>query len=328
MRKLGCVLLGVMVGLLAVPTAQAQMDVNKVVSALKKTHVYVAPGVEGTNQDTAGKLATQLNGSDKIVLVMLPPGDDDPDAIARAIDEATDHKYIVGLSVGSDLTAASTIMPDEVARDLMQRAVDTGTNPAERLGTFARNVHGWQAEHPNEPASKEADKGGMSIVLIAILFVCLCAAAIGLFAAWRRSLETDQEEVKFKASPGEVRDVLRKIQDQAPQIHDPGMRGSVMQAVSDTESYFRRSANSTSQNRDADIFVMHLKSVRDVLTRYIDVQENPRFYDNPEELMGKGFEAINGFNEFVLQSIKDGRRSDLTQFNVDTDILSAQRYRS
>ncbi len=43
--------------------------------------------------------------------------------------------------------------------------------------------------------------------------------------------------------------------------------------------------------------------------------------------MDKGFEAIKAFNDFVLKSIKDGRRSDLTQFNVDTDILNAQRYR-
>lgn len=323
------VLLWVMVGLMVAPTAQAQTNINEVVSALKKAPVYVAPDVEGTNQDTASQLKAQLNGSDRIVLVMLPENGDDPEAIARAIDKATGHKYIVGVSVGSELTATSTIMPDEVARDLMQRAVDTGTNPTERLGTFARNVHEWQSDHPNEPASKKANKGGVSIILIAILIVMFFVAA---FFAWslffgKNREAGDIQEVKFKASPGGVRDILRKIQDLAPRINDPHMRESVMQAISDTEAYFRRSVQSNSQKRDADIFVAHLTSVKDVLNRYVDVQDNQRFYDNPEMLLDKGLEAITGFNEFVLQSIKDGRKSDLTQFNVDTDILRAQKYR-
>jgi hypothetical protein len=327
MRKLGCVLLGLMVGLLAVPTAQAQTNINEVVGALKKTHVYVAPGAEGTNQDTPGELVAQLNGSDRLVLVMLPANGDDPETTARAIDRATGHKYIVGLSVGSELTAASTIMPDEVARDLMQRAVDTGTNPTERMVTFARNVHEWQADHPDEPASKETDKGGVSLVLIVILFVCGVAAILAVIAVFGRGREDEaDQQVKFKASPGDVRDVLRKIQDLIPRVEDSRMRESARQAISDTEEYFRRSADSASRKHDADVFAAHLKSVRDVLTRYIDVQDYPRFYDDSEELMSKGLEAVNGFGEFVLRSIKAGRRSDLTQFNVDTDILSAQKY--
>lgn len=327
MRKLGCVLLGLMVGLLAAPTAQAQTNINEVVSALKKTHVYVAPDAEGTNQDTPGELAAQLNGSDRLVLVMLPANGDSPEVTARAIDKATGHKYIVGLSIGSELTAASTIMPDEVARDLMQRAVDTGTNPAERMVTFARNVHEWQADHPDEPASKEADKGGANIVLIAILFVFVAAAVLAVIATIGRNHEDEaDQQIKFKASPGDVRDVLRKIQDLVPQVHDSRMRESVRQAISDTEAYFRRSVGSTSRKHDADVFVAHLTSVKDVLTRYVDIQDNPRFFDHPEVLMDKGLDAVNSFGEFVLRNIKAGRKSDLTQFNVDTDILSAQRY--
>jgi hypothetical protein len=328
MRKLRCVLLGVVVGLLAVPTAQAQTDVNEIAKALKDSPVYIASGVEGTNQDTASQLASQLNGRDNLLLVMLPDNSDsNPADIARAIDKATGHKYIVGLSVGSEwLTAASTIMPDEVARDLMQRAVDTGTNPVERLGTFARNVHEWQADNPNEPASKKKDDDNGSFLLTGLLFLITGFCLVVVFLI-RRQYPSAEQEVKLKASPGNVRDILRRIQDLAPKIDDQRMRNVVIEAITDTEAYFKRSTGSSSLGRDTDTFVNHLNSVEKVLARYVDVQGFPRYYDNPQALMDKGFEAVKAFNDFVLQSIKDGRKSDLTQFNVDTDILSAQRYR-
>lgn len=327
MRMLWCVLLGVVVGLLAVPTAQAQTGVNEIAKALKDSPVYIASGVEGTNQDTAGQLASQLNGRDNLVLVMLPDnGDSDPGATAKAIDKATGHKYIVGLSAGSELTAASTIMPDEVARDLMQRAVDTGTNPAERLGTFVRNVHEWQGDNPNEPASKKKDEDSGSFLLTGILFLIAGFCLVVVFLI-RRQYPHAEQEVKLRASPGNVRDILRRIQDLVPEINDRRMRDVVIEAITDTEAYFKRSTDSSSLSRDTDTFVNHLNSVAKVLARYIDVQGFPRYYDDPQALMNKGFEAVKAFNDFVLQSIKDGRKSDLTQFNVDTDILSAQRFR-
>jgi hypothetical protein len=327
MRKLWCLMLGVMVGLLAVSTAQAQTSVNEVVSALKKNRVYVAPGTENVDQYTASELEAQLTGGDNIVLVMLPEnGGESPEAMAQAIDKATGHKYIVGLSVGSTLTAASTIMPNATARNLMERAVDTGTNPTERLGTFARNVHEWQAEHPDEPAAKKPSKssGGAAIFVFIAALIALACAAGAIFLSRRKSPD-DSQDIKFKASPDPVRDVLRKIQHLAPQVKSPDMRESVVQAVADTEAYFKR--NSESQKKDAGIFVTHLTSVKDVLERYIDIQENPRYYDNPEKYLKKGREGVEGFGEFVIDSIRAGRKRDLTQFNVDTDILSAQRYR-
>ncbi len=298
MRKRWCVLLGVMVGLLIAPTAQAQTDVKEVVGALKETRVYVASDAEGTTQDTEGELAAQLNDNDNMVLVMLPENGDDPETVAQAINKATGHKYIVGISIGGQLAATSTIMPDEVARDLMRRAVDTGTNPAERLGTFARNVHEWQSDHPNEPASKKTDEGGGSLVLFIVLAVVLGAAAIGV-VLFRRQRDTE-EEIRFEASPAEVRNLLRDIQHLMPQIRDERMCETIRASIKDTEEYFNRAVDETALNRETGVFVEHLTSVKDILSHYVDIQNFGRYYHDPEELMKEGREAVESFSVFVL----------------------------
>jgi hypothetical protein len=317
------------VGLLVATPVYAETPLDDAIKSLKDSPVYVVRGIEGTTSETANELSDRLNGGDNILLVMLPAGSGDPSVLASSIDDATGRKHIVGVSVGDQLGATSAIMPSGKAVDLMQRAKSVSTSTVESLGTFIRNVHSWQVQHPKERASKPTTKkkdGGSSWILFVIAGII--AILLGVLM-WARKLNRDSEaadDFKFRSSPDDVRDLLKVIMGLRPQIRDDELVTTIETACNDTNQYFRRSSDPKMRDEDITVFSRHLKSVRSVLTQYIDIQNNGRYYDNPDELIQQGRDAIAGFATFVEQSIRRGRRSELTEFKVDTDILSAQRY--
>jgi hypothetical protein len=323
-------MLALVIALLVAIPAHADNSLDDAVAALKDAPVYVAPGTEGTSPTTASDLMDLLRDGDNIAIVMLPASAGDPGSAAGKIDQATGHKRIVAVSVDNNLAASSGIMPSGKAADLLARAVNVSTNPVETLQTFIRNVHSWQAQHPQAPASKptQKDKGGPP--LVPIILVVVLATVLGFFAARQllqpRSYDTAEGPIRFQSSPDKVRDILRDIMERRAEVNDGELGSIIEQACQDTEQYFRRNSDPSKRDEDTTTFVNHLKGVRNVLVQYLDIQNNRRYYDDPEGLMQQGYDAIDGFAAFVLQSNKRGRRDELTEFRVDTQILSAQRY--
>lgn len=74
-------------------------------------------------------------------------------------------------------------------------------------------------------------------------------------------------------------------------------------------------------------FRSHLESVVRVLAQYVDFQDNSSRYPNSEEMMAKGQNAIAGFASYVMETSIPGGTRSVSDFNVDTDILSAQQHR-
>jgi hypothetical protein len=317
------------VGLMVAIPAQA-VTVSEVAKALKSNPVYIAPGTQGTNSETAEDLTAQLSSGDNIVIVMLPEGTGDSEVLANQIDKATGAHNIVGLSVGSNVATHSTVMPQDIANTYIKRASSVSSTVPETLMTFIRDVHQWQRENPQAPASKPAKKkGGSSVVssVITIFLFLLAAIAFGTTIVSKRR-SSSEDVLKFQSSPSEVRDILRSIMHElVPQIHDSGLTEIIEQACKDTEEYFRRCSDPEKKADDANSYAQNLKSLRSVLVQYIDIQNNSRYYESPEDLMKQGNEAVKGFAIHVEESIKSGRRSELTSFKVDTNILSAERYR-
>jgi hypothetical protein len=320
---------------LATPAQAATID--DAVAALKDAPVYVADGVSGTSPTTANELTAKLNDGDNIAIVMLPADAGDPSQLAAQIDQATGHKRVIGVSVGDQLEAAAAVMPLGVAADLMSRAQSVSTSTIETLSTYIRNVHNWQDQHPHEQASKPTKKDdGLPLVLFVVVFLAALGSVVCVIGAIRKASRqpgAERVDAKFKASPDKVRDLLKSIMDLRPQVRDPDLVSIIETACQDTEEYFKRSATKGKENDDTVVFTNHLQSVRGVLVQYIDIQTNPRFYEdrdipnNPQKLLRQGYDAVQGFAVFVEDSIRRGRRSELTAFQVDTKILSAQQYR-
>jgi hypothetical protein len=110
--------------LVPVQTASADDDyLNQVVDGLQQSSVFVDPGIPGTD-NTASELQGKLQEGDGIVLVMVPSTAkvSDPNAFIHDLGEQLGNDDIIGLTIGDNAYAYSTIMPKGVANDLMNRA--------------------------------------------------------------------------------------------------------------------------------------------------------------------------------------------------------------
>jgi hypothetical protein len=138
--------------LIATSTVFAQDYITDAVNALKNAPVYVAPGTEGTDNDTAGKLQSMLRNNDNIVLIMLPEGAEtgtDISTIVVSLSEKLGNKYIIGLAVGKKVIGYAPTLASGIAADQMRRANSVSNDQVTALGTFAQNIHLWQADNPH-----------------------------------------------------------------------------------------------------------------------------------------------------------------------------------
>jgi hypothetical protein len=204
-------------------------------------------------------------------------------------------------------------------------------------------MHKWQDAHPGEvkkptappevpTEAPEPDQGGT------IFFWIFIAAAIGLATyalvaiGRRRSRQnaeyaSDIPTVKLSA-PGQLRDELRDLLNARSRIHETDIQNTITQIVQDTQVVFEKLQANLPNEVDTTVveYEAYLRDLLEVIKVYEDIQNRPRYYDDPEGSKQDGRDAINGFGEFVLTSARRAGRKNLTKFNVNTKILSARRY--
>jgi hypothetical protein len=309
--------------------AQAQDDLNEVVAALKSSHVYVSP-TAGASPNTASQLKAQLRSGDHVFVAMLPAdANANPQDLADKLSQQVgDPQAVVAVTVGRKIAAAAPSLPSGTAADLAVRADSVSNASDVALGTFIVNIHNWQAAHPEEITSTVSTEdsnvvtsvvlpGGGVLVLLALGFVIL-----------RQRLRRKHGDIKLR-SPEKVRDAIRGILQLQSQVDDSATRQTINLLVRDTEEVFARLRKHGSKAELADTastFDNHLTSLYEVLAQYVDVQNNRRYYEQPDRALASGREAVNGFAQYALVSAQRAGQSELTRFRVNTKILSAQRY--
>lgn len=311
--------LAVVLALIAPNTVLAVDYIKDAAEALKRSPVYVAPGTEGTDNDTAAKLQARLNSNDNIVLVMLPTAAEaeleaDISTIATRLSQALGNQRIIGLAVGRNVVGYAPSLPSGVASDQMRRANSVSNNPITALGTFAQNMHIWQREHPQpilpQPTSNGTDLSWLSWL---ILLVSVGIAGIYLYAKTKSGNKV----------PEQVRVLLSQIEQTSQQVHNSELRDTLLQICLDIERYYQSS--SKGKKRDPLLFKDRLSDINDILEQYIDIQENPRYYPEPEVWLSSGREAIIDFASYVLEKIQSGNEDELANYRLNTYILQAQR---
>lgn len=311
--------------------------VSTALDSLKNSPVYVAPGIPGTDIDTAGKLQKLLNSDDNIVLVMLPMEagtGTDLYTIAKSLSDQLGDQYIIGLSVGRNVIGFAPSLPSGIAADKMERADSVSNDPVTALITFVQNIHKWQESHDEptpiptpEPTPIPSDEDGKSSWLLWVL-IPVGVILAGVFIVGSSVLRSTGGEggavrTNFSA-PDQVRGLLSKIAKDRENIRDEELRHVLYQMCVDIEKYFKSSSND--KEKDALFFKERLNEVNDILIKYIDVQENTRYYHDPEGLLLRGKQSIGDFSIYVLESIRRGNSANLMKFKVNTNILQAQRY--
>lgn len=314
------------------PPAFADGSLDTIVSSLNKSSVYVESGVPGTDVNTAAQLSTELTSGDQLKLVMVKSANDygaaDATALAEQLNKALDGKGIVAVSSGDTMAVATSIMPIAVANDLMHRAASVSSSNPETLVTFVRNVHSWQAAHPQpKPAAPNQTVSAVAVlVLFTVAGIALILAAVGLVREKLRSGRNQSDDISLKKSPDVIKVHLQRLLELRLQVRDTALRNTIGQCVTDIEAYFAK----FSSNPEADKvrFGKTLDSVAQVLEKYVEIQDSPsRYYVHAAEEMASGKKSVTDYAESVIKSIQRGSTSGLVEYNVNKQILQAQRYR-
>jgi hypothetical protein len=332
MKYLSKVLIFVVVLAFLMPNVAYAGDyISDAVEALKHTTVYVAPGTEGTDNYTSGKLQNMLRNDDNIVLVMFPAEaklGTDAYSIVKSLSEKLGNQRTIGLAVGREVVGFGPLLPSGVAADMMKRADSVSNDPVTALATFAQNMHIWLAAHPQATAtprptttpSQDKQFPWFVIVLVAVGVIIVAFVVITMR---RKGEEETTERTRFTA-PDQVRDMLSKILRERNDVNDEELRQTLYQMCVDIERYFKASSND--KDKDALFFRERLTEVKDILVKYIEIQENTRYYLEPESLLYRGKKSIKDFSTYVLDSIRRGNATNLLEFKVNTNILQAQRF--
>lgn len=321
------------------PVASASSQVDAAVKGLRSSNVYIAPGTPKTTSDTATELKQVLREGDNIVLVMVPDKGTSAVSLTRGIDNATGHKYTIGVSVGNEVRGYSTQLPDNVAVDIMSRAESVATTPAEALRTYVQKVHDYQRTHAEQPTpipGVAAAESGSPILLVALaVTVFALAIAFGGVALLRRSKRLREEagEITRFRSPTTVREELEKLYVLRKQIQDPDVSQRVEDICRDTERFFDTSQGSSSRDTEQESveFTEPLSKIRGVIQKYIEAQKGNkerRYVDNPDEVLQLGAGAVDSFAEHVLNSVRTMKAGEMTHFRVDAKMLEAVQYRN
>lgn len=338
MKRRAGIICAALFGMLAItgPAVAATNDtLTTVVSALKASPVYVAPGTETTDSNTAPTLKGELTTNDDVVLVMLPQsaaGDvGDPMSFAVSLSQQIGPQHIIGLTVGSHEVAYSTspALPASQATDLMGRAHSVSMSTVETLQSFVHYVHAWQQSNPEPPrpspttakAKSSSGNSGIDItvpVLVGVIAACIALGFWRISSGGRRT--SSRPTPKATVVPEGIESLLTRCRQLTSQIAPSSELYRILsEAWSDVESYFIRSKDAAA---NASIMQDHLDRVRRVLERYIDLQQNPRYYRDPDSAKARAARSLTQFAEWVLEAVRDGSDVDLASFEVDTAMLT------
>jgi hypothetical protein len=326
-----CCLCWVVIGSAAAHGADA---VDTAIAQLKAgASVYVQPGTEGTSPDTTTSLKRALKEDDHIILLILPATGSSTESIgqvAQRIDAATDHKFTIGLAQGGNVIGYSTILPESVASDAMERAKSIAPNQTEALLTYARVIHDWQAAHPSPSASPSTEGdaergfnwwpptigGAIGAIIGTVAFRVIRRRNAGFRA---RSVVAN-----FESSPPAIRTKLQDLLMYGQQVRDESLQQEITSIANNINDFFELSrASHRETSDDAKVYASYLEIIAEALRKYVFIQRKPHLFKDSDEQMKEASAEIKKFGGFVLSSIQRSNDVDLRSFKSSIATLKA-----
>jgi hypothetical protein len=302
--------------------------VNESVQALQSGNVYVSDLATEVGSDTKDHLEKQIGNSDIAVAILPASASTETGGkvftFVSEIAEGTGHQTVV-VAVGNDLEAGSSSLPAGLAGQYANSAEQNNGSVEKALVEFIGDVKNYTtADTP--PAGN--DGGGFPVITVALVLAIAASGSGAVVGAIRRSKRlTSPEHVSLSRSPEKVKELLEKLLSLRNKVQDPQLRGSITDICRDMEVYFK-SARSRGKDvsSEALAFQKQLESTVNVLEKYLEIQTDPRYFPNAETDKENGAKSITDYAEFVLKSVQQAEARELTDFKVDTKILSAQKY--
>lgn len=331
MKKLFVVFIVLMLLLSQKVSAQEDFDyITDVLKALEKNNVYVDPSIDGPDKTVTAKLQKIIKSSSNIVLVVLPDDageEGDIHSIAIEISKKKGTEYIIGISVGNEVLGYAPSLPAGVAADQMKRADSVSNDPVTALFTFSQNMNSWLAKNPQPTPTLVYEDGKEPMRLTPLIMILLISGVSSMFYVLHiliRPKKPDNEKTNFKA-PSQIKTLLSEISKSRESIRDDEFKEILQTMCLDIERYF--TDESEDKDRDAVSFKERLVDVLEVVQKYVEIQNNQRYFYEPETQMRKGKESVRDFSVHVLESIRQGNAAELLDYKVNSNILQAQRYK-
>lgn len=333
MKKLFVFLVVVVMVLLLSQKVSAQDGydyITDVLNALENTNVYVDPSIDGPDKTITAKLQKIIANSSNIILVVLPDDakeNGDIHSIANEISRKKGDQYIIGISVGNEVLGYASSLPAGVAADQMKRADSVSNDPVTALFTFSQNMNSWLAKNPQPTPTVVYEDGKEPMRLTPLIMILLISGVSSMFYVLHiliRPKKPDNEKTNFKA-PVQIKTLLGEISQSRVNIEDDEFKDILQTMCLDIERYFTH--ESEDKDRDAVSFKERLVDVLEVVQKYVEIQNNQRYFYESQEQMTKGKESVRDFSIHVLESIRQGNAAELLDYKVNSNILQAQRYK-
>jgi hypothetical protein len=315
---------------IASPSAAfAASYLDEAVQALQTGNVYVSVESQTIDAATKERLIQQTKGTN-IGVVVLPEGarteaGDIPQFVVNITGQSGKETVIV--AVGKDLEAASRTMSSGSAGKLANDLERSNPSTGDALVKFVTEARSSQ---PASPSQQNAGPDPSGFLIPAAVVVALGGAGV---AYWRRRNKTSPRS-RNTTPVLQAPDTIQELLDTVSQYHvkDQAMQSNLNQSVIDTEELFKRLKKAKS-GEIAQITAKYeelLTTVRNILVKYVDVQDNPRYYSAVQrqgatraELLDYGQKAIAQYAAGVVKNINEAELGSLTDFRVNAKMLEA-----
>ncbi len=130
------------------------------------------------------------------------------------------------------------------------------------------------------------------------------------------------EDANDKA--GDVLRIVKQLKGLLVQVKSPSVQYSLQQAcdtVPELLARVRKSAPNTLYSSASTLYG-HLLSLVGVVEQYVDIQNKPTFYRDPQALMRGGEQAIARFTEFTIDSVRLVNQGELAQYQANLETVA------
>lgn len=169
----------------------------------------------------------------------------------------------------------------------------------------------------------------LTLGVAAVLFI-LTSFGVWLILDNRSGKQLEIEAYRMQADlkVTEVHRTITEIGQYAAQIRARQTANLVRQGCSDGEALLARirEKNPNTLLSSATELGGVLEDVKLLLDKYVDIQDNPRYYEDAPLKLQEGQTAIAGFAEFILKSIQQAERGETLRYDVARKMLEAKKF--
>ncbi|MFT4218273.1 MAG: hypothetical protein QM619_13965 [Micropruina sp.] len=295
---------------------------DEATQGLQSSPLYVSVQVRELGADQQNLLRTQLGGGD-IAVVVLP---------GQAATEITDMPQFLAdlaartgydtvlVSVGGDLSAGSRALPAGQAAKLADAA--EGGSLYYSLSGFITQAKAGATTTVTVQQPPSAAPDAFPLGLVGGIGVAAAVAAAVVVTLRRRRRGP---HLSPRHTPDQVTRLLVEIRHRSRQISDRQVAELLDEAEHHVQELFQRVPKRIPDQLQQITarYKVTLETVRNVVERFEDIEDHPRYFRDAAGLLQDGRRALEQYCDGVVQNIQEIEEGSLTEFRVDTKILQA-----